>query len=82
MHRCKLGGEEVEDFVNCVIIVGEVDIDIKVVFISGVGRVYAGDVVVVFNEHRTVGGGGGLEGKWALEVLSSRWVVEVDGVGG
>ena len=81
MHKCKLGGEEVEDFVNCVIVVGELDIDINVVFVSGVNRVDAG-YVVIFNEHRAVGGCDGLEGKWALEVMYGRWVVEVDEVGG
>ena len=76
-----MGGEEVEDFFNCVIVVGNVDIQIKSAFVLGLGRVDAKDVVV-FNEHRAVGGAGGLEGKWALEILSSRWVIEVDGVGG
>ena len=76
-----MGGEEVEDFVDCVVIFREVDVDIEAAFVSGVVRVNAGDVVV-FYEHRGVGGGGGLEGKWALEVLSGRWVVEVDGVCG
>ena len=38
-----MGGEEVDDFVNCGIVAGEVDIDINVVFVSDVGRV---DVVV------------------------------------
>ena len=75
MHRCKLGGEEVEDFVNCVIVAGEVDIDIQVAFVSGVGRVDAGDVVV-FNEHRAVGGGGswagGVSGLWRSS-LADGW---------
>ena len=58
-----------------------VDIDINAAFVSGVCRVDAGDAVV-FNEHRAVVGGGGLEGKWALEILPSRCLVELDGVGG
>ena len=74
-----MGAKEVKDFVDCVVIVRKVDEDLDVTFISGVGRVNAGDVLV-FYEHKGVGGGSGLEGKWALEVLSRRWVVEVDGV--
>jgi len=76
-----LGGEKVEDFVDCVVIVRDVDVDIEAAFVSGVGQGNVGDVVV-FYEHRGVGGGGGLEGKWALEVLSGKWVVEVDRVCG
>ena len=68
MHICELGGEEVEDFVDCVVIAREVDVTIEAAFVSGAGRVNAGDVVV-FYYHRGVGGGGGLEGMWALEVL-------------
>ena len=64
-----MGGEEVEEFVDCVVIAREVDVDIKGVFISRVGLANAGDVLV-FYEHQGVGGGGVLEGKWALEVLS------------
>ena len=81
MHECELGNEEVEELVDNVVIAWEIDVDINGVFVSGVGRVNAGDVVV-FYEHWGVGGGGGLEGKWALEVLSGGWVVEVDGVCG
>ena len=77
-----MGGEEVEDLANCVIVIGEIYVDIEVVFVSGVDRVDARDVVVFNNEHRAVGRGGELEGEWALEVMSSRWVVEIDGVGG
>ena len=75
-----MGGEEVEDFVNCVVEAGKVDVDIQVAFVSEVGRLDAEDVVI-FDENRVMGGGGGLEGEWALKILSSGWVVEVDGVG-
>jgi hypothetical protein len=75
-----LGGEEVEDFVNCDVVAGKIDVDIKVAFVLGVGRLDAGDVVI-FDEHRAVGGGCGLEGEWALEILFGRWVLKVDGVG-
>ena len=64
-----MGGEEVKEFVDSVVIAWALDVGVEGVFVSGVGRVNTGDVVV-FYEHRGVGGGGELEGKWALEVLS------------
>ena len=76
-----MGGEEVEDFVNCVIVAREIDVGIEAAFVSGVGLIYTGDVVV-FNEDRAVRRGGGLEGTWNLEILSGIWVVKVYGVGG
>ena len=36
MHGYELSGEEVEDFVDCVIIAREVNADIEDVFVSGV----------------------------------------------
>jgi len=69
LHGCELGGGDVEKFFNWVIVVEEVDVDVEDVLVSGAGRVSASDVVV-FYEHWGVGGGGRLEGKWALEVLS------------
>ena len=68
MHGCELGGEEVHEFANGVIIVWEVVVDVEGVFVAGISRVDAGDVVV-FYDHWGVGGGVGLEGKWALDVL-------------
>ena len=63
-----MGGEEVKEFVNGIVVVGEVDVYVEGVLVSGVGRVNASDVVV-FYEHWGVGGGGRFEGKWALEVV-------------
>ncbi len=51
-------GEVGEDFVYCVIIVGDVDVNIKAAFVSGAGRVNARDAVVC---NEDVGGRGGLE---------------------
>ena len=74
-----MGGEEVDELVDRVVIDREVDVEVEAAFISGIDRVNTGDVVV-FYEHRDSGGSGGMEDEWGLEVLFGRWVVEIDGV--
>ena len=51
--QVELGRDEVEDLVCGIVIVGEVELNVEVVFAPGTGRVHPGDVVV-FDERGVV----------------------------
>ena len=60
-----MGDEEVEEFVDCDVIAREVDVHIKCAFVSGAGRVNAGDVGVSMRTGGWVGVvGGRVSGLW------------------
>jgi hypothetical protein len=64
-----MGCDEFEDLVCGIIIVGEVEVDVKIVFALRIGRVHSSDVVV-FDKRRIVVRSNRLKHHLALKVES------------